>query len=177
MRVHLTFEHLQPGVLQILFQCKVPHFFPVQGLLRGQLLRHGVFHLVEGGRQPPHLVAAFHRKIRAGKISLGNAAGSLRQPQQRTHHRAAQHPDEQQHQHGRRQEQPQIQPRQMPEAGRRAAVKGVFLFQRGLCQPQRILGKVVLQRHHMVHLFNIGICRGRKLQKGIPLLPIARVSL
>ena len=34
---------------------------PVQGLLRGQLLRHGVFHLVEGGRQPPHLVAAFHR--------------------------------------------------------------------------------------------------------------------
>ena len=65
----------------------------------------------------------------------------------------------------------------MPDAGRRAAVKGVFLFQRGLCQPQRILGKVVLQRHHMVHLFNIGICRGGKLQKGIPLLPIARIPL
>ena len=44
-----------------------------------------------------------------------------------------------------------------------AAVKGVFLFQRGLCQPQRVFGKVVLQRHHMVHLFNVGICRGRKL--------------
>ena len=29
----------------------------------------------------------------------------------------------------------------------------------------------------MVHLFNIGICRGRKLQKGIPLLPVARVPL
>ena len=29
----------------------------------------------------------------------------------------------------------------------------------------------------MVHLFNIGICRGGKLQKGIPLLPIARIPL
>ena len=111
MRVYLTFKHLQPGVFQILFQRKVPHLFPVQGLLGGQLLRHGVLHLVEGGRQPPHFVAAFYRKIRAGKIALGNAVRSLRQPQQRTHHCAAQHPDEQQHQHGRRQEQPQIQPR------------------------------------------------------------------
>ena len=65
----------------------------------------------------------------------------------------------------------------MPDAGRCAAVKGVFLLQRGLCQPQRILGKVVLQRHHMIHLFNVGICRGGKLQKGIPLLPIARIPL
>ena len=159
MRIYLTFKHLQPGVFQILFQRKVPHLFPVQGLLGGQLLRHGVLHLVEGGCQPPHLIAAFHRKIRAGKIALGNTVGSLRQPQQRTHHCAAQHPDEQQHQHCRRQEQLQIQPRQMPEAGLCAAVKGVFLFQRGLCQPQRVFGKVVLQRHHMVHLFNIGICR------------------
>ena len=134
MRIHLTFKHLQPGVLQILFQCKVPHLFPVQSLLGGQLLRHGVLHLVKGSRQPPHFVAAFHRKIRAGKIPLGNAAGGLCQPQQRTHHRAAQHPDEQQHQRGCRQEQPQIQPRQMPDVSRRAAVKGVFLFQRGLCQ-------------------------------------------
>ena len=61
MRIHLTFEHLQPGVFQILFQRKVPHLFPVQGLLRGQLLRHGVLHLVEGSRQPPHFVVAFHR--------------------------------------------------------------------------------------------------------------------
>ena len=29
----------------------------------------------------------------------------------------------------------------------------------------------------MVHLFNVGICRGGKLQKGIPLLPIARIPL
>lgn len=65
MRVYLTFKHLQPGVFQILFQRKVPHLFPVQGLLRGQLLRHGVLHLVEGSRQPPHFVVAFHRKIRA----------------------------------------------------------------------------------------------------------------
>ena len=65
MRIHLTFEHLQPGVLQILFQCKVPHLFPVQSLLGSQLLRHGVLHLVESSRQPPHLIAAFHRKIRA----------------------------------------------------------------------------------------------------------------
>ena len=65
----------------------------------------------------------------------------------------------------------------MPDVSRRAAVKGVFLFQRGLCQTQRILGKVVLQCHHMVHLFNVGICRGGKLQKGIPLLPIARIPL
>ena len=65
----------------------------------------------------------------------------------------------------------------MPEAGRCAAVKGVFLLQRGLRQPQCILGKVVLQCHYMVHLFNIGICRGRKLQKNIPLLPIARIPL
>ena len=65
----------------------------------------------------------------------------------------------------------------MPDVSRRAAVKGVFLFQRGLCQTQRIRGKVVLQCHHMVHLFNIGICRGRKLQKGIPLLPVTRVPL
>ena len=53
MRVYLTFKHLQPGVFQIFFQRKVPHLFPVQGLLGGQLLRHGVFHLVEGGRQRP----------------------------------------------------------------------------------------------------------------------------
>ena len=65
----------------------------------------------------------------------------------------------------------------MPDVSRRAAVKGVFLFQRGLRQPQRILGKVVLQRHHMVHLSNVGICRGGKLQKGIPLLPVPRVPL
>ena len=65
MRIHLTFKHLQPGVLQIFFQCKVPHLFPVQSLLGGQLLRHGVLHLVKGSRQPPHFVAAFHRKIRA----------------------------------------------------------------------------------------------------------------
>ena len=162
MRVHLTLEHFQPGVFQIFFQCKVPHLFPVQGLLGAQLLGHGVLHLVEGACQPPHLVAAFYRQIRTRKIPLGNAAGSLRQLQQRAHHRAAQSPHQQHHQCCRRQEQPQIQPRQMPDVGRRAAVKGIFLFQCGLRQPQCILGKIILQGHHMVHPFNVGIRCGRK---------------
>ena len=89
MRVHLALEYFQPGVFQIFFQRKVPHLFPVQGLLGAQLLGHGVLHLVEGARQPPHLVAAFYRQIRTGKIPLGNAAGSLRQLQQRAHHPTA----------------------------------------------------------------------------------------
>ena len=65
----------------------------------------------------------------------------------------------------------------MPDACRLPAVAGIFLLQRGLRQPQGIFSQMILQVHHGVHLFNIGIIRGRKLQKGVPLFPVARIAL
>ena len=108
MRVHLTFQHLQPGVLQIFFQCKVPHFLPVQGIQGGQMFGHGMLHLVEGAHQPAHFVLTGHRQVCAGVVAARDAAGRLRQLQQRQHHRPGQHPDEQRHQCNRHEEQGQI---------------------------------------------------------------------
>ena len=64
MRVHLAFQHLQPGVLQIPFQRKVSHLFSVQRLPCGLRSRHGVLHLVEGPGQLTHLIGAPHRQVR-----------------------------------------------------------------------------------------------------------------
>ena len=93
-----------------------------------------------------------YRQERDAFLQLSPAADTYIE---RMYHVMALH--QQHHQCCRRQEQAQIQPRQMPDVGCRAAVKGVFLFQCGLRQPQCILGKIILQGHHMVHPFNVGI--------------------
>ena len=156
MRVHLTLEHFQPGVFQIFFNARFRTSSRCRAcwVLSCWAMACFIWLKVPVSR-PTSSLLFIGRSDR--KDPLGNAAGSLRQLQQRAHHRAAQPPHQQHHQCCRRQEQPQIQPRQMPDVGRRAAVKGIFLFQCGLRQPQCILGKIILQGHHMVHPFDVGI--------------------
>ena len=175
--VHLAFQHLQPGVLQIIFQRQVPHLFPVQRLLCGVELRHGVLHLVESAHQLAHLVAGLHGQVAARKIVLRNAAARARQPQQRHHHGGGQCPQQEKHPRHRRCRQPQIEPRHPGQQGGSGAVNAALLFQRGLRQPQGVLREEILQLHDVVHLADIPVrCRAH-LEKGVPVDAVPRIAL
>ena len=144
VRVHLAFQHFQPGVLQVLFQGQIAHLFPVQSLLGGEVLRHGVLHLVEGAGQTAHLILTAHGQVGPGKIVFRDAAGRLRQLQQGPHHGGRQHLQQHQHQRQGQCKQRQIQHRQALQPDRPVVVHGALLFQCCLGQPQGVFRQVVL---------------------------------
>ena len=164
-------------MIQVFFQGQIPHFLPVEGVQGSQMLLHGVLHLVERPGQPPHLILAVDRQILPGKIVVRNAAGSPRQRQQGPHHGPGQQIQQHQHQCQRHKEQPQIHPGQLLQLVGLCTVSGVLLLQRGLRQPEGVLGEVILQFHHPVHLVHIGLRRRGHPQKGVPVLLVARIAL